>query len=91
LLALKEKGTIDITLDEPLLRYLSHAERPQDPRDERRVHRASQFIFMDDAGQLWFQEQGQVIQRQVPPIYMRARLIEVVFRQGGYPSGERLY
>lgn len=45
--ALADKGTQDITLDEKLLRYLSHSEKPPDPREELRVERASKFISMD--------------------------------------------
>ena len=87
----REKGLVDVTLDEPLLRYLALGEEPHHPQEARRVIRASEYISMADDGSLWTTAARDSLERQIPPIVARKRIVEVTFKQGAYPSGEKLY
>jgi hypothetical protein len=67
----REKGLLDITLDEPVLRFLSHSELPKDDLDVGRVLRAAQFAQMDEGGRVWLKGTAETPARLVPGIGSR--------------------
>ena len=88
---LEKEGERDLTLDEPLLRYLSHAESPGTAEGLRRVVRAASFLSLDRRGRLWVTGPGRGAPRLVPALRERTRLLEEAMRGLAHPGGERLY
>jgi hypothetical protein len=87
----REKGLMDITLDEAILRYLSHGELPKDVRQEDRVRRAANFAELDAAGKVWLRGSQDAPARLIPGLGSRRPVMEHAFKEGVYPSGDRLY
>lgn len=86
-----EAGLTDLTLDDPLLRYLAIGEVPPDAGVRERVERAAQYVEMDGMGIIWLKATKNMPSRCIPPIGRRERIAKRAFREGVFPSGDRLY
>ena len=84
-------GTIDLHLDEDLLRYLSHGEAPAAIDAMQRVVAASAFLRLGRDGRMWVTGPGGGPPRQVPVMIDRRPLLEKLHSELGHPCGHRLY
>lgn len=84
-------GTRDVTLDEELLRYLSHQERPPSYEALRRVLTAANFLHLDERGVLWVTGEARAPLRRVPRLGEREKLLTRLHATLIFPGTDYLY
>jgi hypothetical protein len=73
-------GVRDVTLDEELLSFLSHGQRPDFYEEVRRVTEASNFLHLDEKGILWVSGEIEGPPRMIPPIGKRRTLVTEIHK-----------
>ena len=84
---LQAKGVRDITLDQPLLRYLATGNAPAHEDEAARVVKAGRWLWLDSRGVLWATHESLGWQQRIPTLGERGPLLREALRNTGFPEG----